>query len=225
MAVRLRHRISGVSDWARRAGQQGCADRRCRCRRSWCSPSLRKPADGAPADIERVGHRGQRCLGRSAVHGLRAYPDDRGAVVLGADTGTRRAGPYPDSDPHITIIDVQSQSGRLRPGQAGVTRSTVPRSRTAVRHPQWLDTDDQVDGAGMADLRVARRGLVAPDRLVNEGEPQVSLVIGVRELDAGCMPWTAPRITRQHAPYLAGEQCWRPGWSSTGRLCWESAVG
>jgi hypothetical protein len=53
--------------------------------------------------------------------------------VRAADTETCRAGPgpHPDSDPHVTIIDVHSWPGRLRPGQAGVTRSTVPRSGTA----------------------------------------------------------------------------------------------
>jgi hypothetical protein len=30
--------------------------------------------------------------------------------------------------------------------------------------------------------------------------PKKELVIKVRELDAGRMPWTAPRIIRQHTP-------------------------
>jgi hypothetical protein len=32
------------------------------------------------------------------------------------------------------------------------------------------------------------------------------LVIKVRELDAGRMPWTTPQIIRQHTPYVAGER-------------------
>jgi hypothetical protein len=58
-------------------------------------------ADGAAADTERLGRRGQRCLGCLAIHSPRAYTDDQGAVVLAADTGTRRARPHSDSDPHV----------------------------------------------------------------------------------------------------------------------------
>jgi len=37
-------------------------------------------------------------------------------------------------------------------------------------------------------------------------------VIKVWELDAGSMPWTAPQITRQHTPYVAGERPMLEAW-------------
>jgi hypothetical protein len=76
-------------------------------------------ADGAAADAERIGHRGQRGLGRLAVDGPLAHPDDQGAVMLAADTWKCRAGLHPNSDPHADSIDVGSRSGRLRRSQAG----------------------------------------------------------------------------------------------------------
>jgi len=38
------------------------------------------------------------------------------------------------------------------------------------------------------------------------------LVIKVRELDAGRMPWTAPQIIRQHPSYVAGERPMFEAW-------------
>lgn len=127
-AVRLRHLVTAL---ATGLGEQGCEEARVAdvdVDDLGAARGSGSQADGAAAETERIGHRSQRCLGRLAVHGLRAYTDDQGAVVLAADTGTRRARPHPDSDPYVTSIDGQSRSGRLRPGQAGVTRSTVPRS-------------------------------------------------------------------------------------------------
>jgi hypothetical protein len=58
---------------------------------------------------------------------------------------------------------------------------------------------NQADEAGMADLRGAGQGRLAPHRQVTEA-PQKELVIKVRELDAVRMPWTAPQVIRQHTP-------------------------
>ena len=47
---------------------------------------------------------GQRRLGRLAVDGARADPDDQGTAAFSAHSGPRRAGPYPDGNPHGTSL-------------------------------------------------------------------------------------------------------------------------
>jgi uncharacterized damage-inducible protein DinB len=37
-------------------------------------------------------------------------------------------------------------------------------------------------------------------------------MIQARKLDAGRMPWTAPQVTRQHPPYVAGERPMLEAW-------------
>ena len=69
----------------------------------------------------------------------------------------------------------------------------------------------------MADLRGAGQGRLAPHRQVTRA-PQKELVIKVRELDAGRMPWTAPQIIRQHTPYVAGERPMLEEWLEFRRL-------
>ena len=49
----------------------------------------RDQRDRAAADAEGGGHRGQRGLGRLAVHGTRADPDDQGTRALAADGRVR----------------------------------------------------------------------------------------------------------------------------------------
>jgi enoyl-CoA hydratase len=69
--------------------------------------AARHPGDernGAAADAECAGHRGQRGLGRLAVHGARADLHDQGACALAADGRMRGAGPHPDRDSHITSV-------------------------------------------------------------------------------------------------------------------------
>jgi hypothetical protein len=60
--------------------------------------------DGAAMEAERGGHRGQRRLGRLAVDGARADSDDQGTAAFPAHCGPRRAGPYPDGNPHGTSL-------------------------------------------------------------------------------------------------------------------------
>src|SRR2546423_15707482 len=66
--------------------------------------------DGAATEAERGGHRGQRRLGRLAVDGARADPDDQGTVAFPAHSGPRRAGPYPDGNPHGTSLSPASET-------------------------------------------------------------------------------------------------------------------
>jgi hypothetical protein len=60
--------------------------------------------DGAATEAERGGHRGQRRLGRLAVDSARADPDEQGTAAFPAHFGPRRAGPYPDGNPHGTSL-------------------------------------------------------------------------------------------------------------------------
>ncbi len=68
----------------------------------------------------------------------------------------------------------------------------------------------------MAGLGGAGQGRLAPHRQVTRA-PQKELVIKVRELDAGRMPWTAPQIIGQHTPYAAGERPVLEAWLGFGR--------
>jgi hypothetical protein len=43
-------------------------------------------------------------LGRLAVDSARADPDDQGTAAFPAYSGPRRAGPYPDGNPHGTSL-------------------------------------------------------------------------------------------------------------------------
>ena len=133
-AGRLRHLATGVSGRVRRAGPRGCTGRGVDVDDLGAARGPRNQADGTAADAERPGHRRQCRLGRLAVHGPRADPDDQGAVVLTADTRTCRAGLHPDSDPHAASIDVQFRPGRLWSDQDGGSQPTTQRPRTAVMY-------------------------------------------------------------------------------------------
>jgi len=60
--------------------------------------------DSAATEAKRSGHRGQRRLGRLAVDGARTDLDDQGTAAFPAHSGPRRAGPYPDGNPHGTSL-------------------------------------------------------------------------------------------------------------------------
>ena len=60
--------------------------------------------DGAATEAERSGHRGQRRLGRLAVDSAWTDLDDQGTAAFPAYSGPRRAGPYPDGNPHGTSL-------------------------------------------------------------------------------------------------------------------------
>jgi len=69
-------------------GQQPCEHRRVTACHLDNLGAARRPGDQrdrTAADAERAGHRGQRGLGRLAVHGARADTDDQGAGALAAD--------------------------------------------------------------------------------------------------------------------------------------------
>jgi hypothetical protein len=69
----------------------------------------------------------------------------------------------------------------------------------------------------MADLRgLARGGWHRIGKV--RGHPRKELVIKVGEVDAGRMPWTAPQIICQHAPYVAGERTVLGEWLEFRRL-------
>jgi hypothetical protein len=48
--------------------------------------------------------RRERRLGRLAVDGARADPDDQGTAAFPAHSGPRRAGSHPDGNPHGTSL-------------------------------------------------------------------------------------------------------------------------
>jgi hypothetical protein len=97
--------------------------------------AARDQADGAATDTERIGHRGQRRLGRFAVYRLRAYPDDQGAVVPAADPGTRRAGLDPDGNPHV--ISIGTRGYIVIPNDRGHTVAVASSPRCAILAMSW----------------------------------------------------------------------------------------
>ena len=161
---RVRHLITGVSGRALRAATRGGEGPRRRCPRSWCGSGSRNQADGAAADAERIGHRSQCSLGRLAIDGPRANPDDQGAVMLATDTWTCRPRLHPDSDPHADSIDVQSRSvgcpvvkaGGPLPHRSGRARRW-PRPGTAPECRRWPSRADRLRGLAPPPQRCGSR--------------------------------------------------------------------
>jgi len=90
-----------------RIGQQAAENGRVSARDLEDLGAARGPGDqhdGAATEAKRGGDPGQRRLGRLAVDSARADPDDQGTAAFPAYSGPRRAGPYPDGNPHGTSL-------------------------------------------------------------------------------------------------------------------------
>ena len=91
--------------------------------------AARSPGDqrhGAAAKAERRGHGGQRRLGRLAVDGPRADPDDQRTAAFPAHPGPRRAGPYPDGNPHGTSLPRRGEGRGRAEAETAAPRRTRP---------------------------------------------------------------------------------------------------